>query len=89
MGDVSKEGWFIMPANAGFFVGYSHDISRLRPLPAFSLLDDAGNLLSAYTLDNENSRVLVSVASEVRERSEYVYFVLSDWMGRRVVRVRL
>ena len=89
VGDVSKEGWFIMPTNAGFFVGYSHDISRLRPLPTFSLLDDAGNLLSAYTLDNENSRVLVSVASEVRERSEYVYFVLSDWMGRRVVRVRL
>ena len=88
-GNFSENQWTITRSNRGFTVGFSGSIRSSSTDTSFVVLDENGEIISSTILCSDVPSVVVPLSEEMRERNEYVHFVLNDVMRQRVVRVRL
>ena len=87
--NISEGSWSIERTRNRYRVSYTASIRFSSNTTSFTLLDERGEILSTYILSHDMPSVSITISSEMRERNDYLHFVLNDVMRQRVFRVRL
>ena len=87
--DISTGNWSIERTRRGYRVNYTASLRFSSNTTSFTLLDERGKILSTYILSHKTPSIRIPVSAEMRERNDYLHFVLNDALRQRVFRVRL
>jgi len=85
---VEEHGWSIRPDGATHYRVTLTDPEYSADAYSFRLLDESGNVISVYTFEENESR-LVPLPAAVRKNNRFIHFVTDDPFMQRTYRIKL